>query len=217
MTWLVAIVLAAVVFAAVIFLFNLPRASWLAVLSALGFGLAGYATQATPNLAAAPARATVAASQEGALFVELRRALVGMRDRSGSSYILMSDEWVRRGDYQGAVTLLRGVVSNNQRDGDAWLALANALYLHADGTMTPAGAMAYRRADEELPGSLAPAFFIGATMIREGRLIDAHQLWTERLAQAPEDAPAREIVEQRLVALEQLMRGLVANAGQDAE
>jgi len=217
MTWLFAIILAAFVFAAMVFLFKLPRASWLVVAAALAFGLAGYATQATPGLASASAQPAATESQEGPLFVELRKAFIGMRQRSGSAYILMSDEWVRRADYEGAVTLLRGVVYNNQRDGDAWLALANALYLHADGTMTPAAAMAYERADQELTGNLAPAFFIGATMIRDGNLIDAHQLWSERLAEAPADAPGRELLQLRLDALEQLMRGLVANAGQDAE
>lgn len=214
MSWIVAIALALAAFAAIALLFRLPRASWMVVLAALGFGLAGYAIQASPNLAGAPKQGFRAASEEGRQFVDFRKEVVGEDWRSRSPYMLMADEWVRRGRYQGAVTILNGIVRANPRDGDAWLALGNALLLHADGQVTPATLHAWRMAEQALPGSAAPIVFQGAGMLREGRLIETHRLWSERLAAMPEDAPGRAMLAGRLAALEQLLRQIVAESGQ---
>ena len=54
MTWLAVIALAAVVFAIAAFGFGLFRGLWSSLAAALGFGLAGYAMQASPDLPAAP-------------------------------------------------------------------------------------------------------------------------------------------------------------------
>ena len=213
MTWIVAILLALAGFAAIALPFRQPRASWAVLAAALAFGLAGYAMQASPGIASAPAEAASEQSEEGRLFVGLRVDLVGEERRSRSPFILMADEWVRRGRYEGATTLLRGAVSANPRDGDAWLALGNTLFLHADGQLTPASLLAYRHAEQELGGA-APAFFLGVAQIRQGEMIEAHRLWSERLAQLPGDAPGRDILAGRLAALEDLLRQVVANAGE---
>jgi len=217
MSWVIAIFLALAAFAVLAFVFRQPRGNWTVLLAALAFGLAGFATQASPGLPGAPAQPNKTVAEEGPQFVLLRNELVGQSAKSRSPYILMADERLRRGKYEGAITLLRGVVSNNPKDGDAWLALANALFLHADGRMTPAARMAYLNADSELPNSAAPTFFIGVVDIREGRLVDAHRLWSQRLALLPEDAPGRAILEQRLAVLDELLRRIVEESGKDAE
>jgi len=214
MSWLVAIALALAAFGAVAYLTRAQRAVWMVVLAALGLGLAGYATQASPGLAGAPKQAVGAASDEGRLFVDLRKELVGEDRASRSPYMLMADEWVRRGRLEGAVTILAGIVRNNPRDGDAWLALGNALLLHADGRMTQPALIAFRAAERELPDSAGPAFFRGAALVREGELIEAHRLWSARLAELPEGAPGRAILAERLGALDRLLREIVAQAGQ---
>lgn len=214
MSWLVAIALALAAFAAVIVPFRQPRAAWPVVLAALGFGLAGYATQASPDIAAAPRQGVRAQSDEGEQFVVLRKELVGEHRRSRSPYMLMADAWVREGRYQGAVTILRGITRANPHDGDAWLALGNALLLHADGQFTPAARAAYRQAGQVMPENAGPDFFVGVGMIREGKLIEAHQLWSARLAAMPEDAPGRALLADRLGQLEDLLRQIVAQARQ---
>jgi cytochrome c-type biogenesis protein CcmH len=209
MSWPIAILLALAAFGAVASLSGQPRAVWTVVLAALGFGLAGYALQASPNLAAAPKQSVREQTQEGAQFVALRAALIGEDHRSRSPYILMGDEWVRRGKYEGAATILRGIVHSNSGDGDAWLALANALLLQADGQFTPAALQSYRMAEQALPDSAAPPFFLGVGLIREGKLIEAHRMWSERVATLPEGSPGRELLAERLGALEQLMQQIV--------
>lgn len=217
MTWVIVILLALAAFAAIVLLSKQLRAVWAVVLATLAFGLAGYATQASPGVASAPKQGVRAQTEEGRQFVDLRKELVGEDLRSRSHFILMADEWVRRGRYDGAATILRGVASANPRDGDAWLALGNALYLHADGQFTPAALHAYRNAEQQLPGSAAPAFFAGVGLIREGKLVEAHRLWSERLASLPEDAPGREALVQRLGVLEELLRRIVENAEQSGQ
>jgi cytochrome c-type biogenesis protein CcmH len=217
MTWLVAILLALAAFAVIVRLFKQPRASWTIVLAALTFGLAGYATQASPDIAAAPKQSVRAKSEEGRQYVELRKEIVGEDARSRSPYILMADEWVRRGRYDGAATVLRGVVTDNPRDGDAWLALGIALYLHADRQFTPASLEAYRQAERAMPDNAGPAFFLGVGLLRQRQYIETHRLWSERVASMPEGAPGREALAQRLGALEEMLRQLVANAGKTEE
>lgn len=217
MSWAIAILLALAAFAAIAVLFKQPRGSWMVVLAALALGLAGYATQASPGIASAPKRAVRADALEGPQFVSLRKELVGEERQSRSHFILMADEWVRRGRYEGAATLLRGVVSANPADGDAWLALGNALLLHADGQLTPAALYAYRHAERELPASAGPAFFLGVGLIREGKLVDAHRLWSERLASMPEGAEGRAVLAERLGVLEELLRRIVENARESGQ
>jgi cytochrome c-type biogenesis protein CcmH len=176
--------------------------------------LAGYATQASPDIAAAPKQGVRAKSDEGAQFVALRKEMVGESRRSRSPYVVMADAWVRQGRYEGAVTMLRGVTRSSPHDGDAWLALGNALFLHADGRFTPAALEAYRHAEHAMPENAGPAFFVGVGLIRESKLIEAHRLWSERLASMPEGAPGREALARRLGVLEQLLRRIVAETGE---
>ena len=220
MSWLLAIGLALLAFAAMAVPFRLPRKSWLILLAALTFGLAGYAIQASPGLEGAPKDSRSSQPVDNEQLVNLRTNLVGARNRSRSNYIFMADAWVREGRYEGAVTLLRGVIHNNPRDGDAWLSMAIALQLHADGRLTPASEHAFVAAMEHLPQSAGPALFLGATLIAQGDvdgLIAAHRLWSSQLEVLPENAVGRPLLEQRLADLEQLLQQSVAGPVDNAE
>jgi cytochrome c-type biogenesis protein CcmH len=213
MSWVIATLLALACFAGFALLFRVPRKGCAIVLAALALGLVGFGVQASPSLPGAPKAPSAIAKQEGWRIVELRQALVGNAHRSRSAFILTADALVRQGQFENAANLLRGVVHNNPNDGDAWLALGNALTFHAGGRLTPAALFAYNHAARELPESGGPAFFVGLALVRQGKLVDARELWAKGLAAMPEDAPGRELLVQRLAQLDELMRQIARNAG----
>lgn len=210
MSWIFAISLAAVCFAAVAALFRIPRKSWTLLVAALSVGLAGYGTQASPSLTGAPRSAQAKPAEEGWALVDLRKEFVGEDRRSRANLLITSDAMVRQGQFANAASLLRGVVNENPRDGEAWLALANALTFHSEGALTPASLYAYRKAAQATPDSAGPAFFIGWALIRQGNLIDGYKVWAGQLEQMPEGAPGREALATRLANLEELLVRLEA-------
>jgi len=213
MSWIAAILLALVAFALVAFAFRVPRGGWTVVLAALVFGLAGYAFQASPAIPSAPKSAQARnIGEAGWQLVAIRQEFVSENRRSGGKAMITADALVRNGRFEDAAKLLAGAVEDNPQDYEAWLALGNALVEHAEGNLTPAALHAYRRATAIAPDEPGPAVFMGFSMVREGRLVEAHQLWSGTLAAAPEGAEWRETLEQRIGLLEQLMRRIVESS-----
>ena len=209
MSWLFVVPLALGAFALAVFAFRLQWQLWTTLLAALVFGLAGYALQARPDLPGDP-RLRPAFDERGQwASVEARQEMVPARYRSGSNSLLTADAFSRRGQFANAATMLRGEVEAHPRDAEAWLALGNALVEHADGALTPAALYAYRQADALAPASPAPGYFLGLSLIRQGRFPEARQIWAATLAQSDEESAARSLLEQRLARLD----ALLANAG----
>lgn len=217
MSLVVAILLAGACFAAIAFVFKVPRKAWTLVLTALVLGLAGYASQASPDLKGAPGKPPALQREEGAAVVDMRKDLVGPDQRSGNPLLVTADAYVRRGDYPVAGTLLRTIVHDNPNDAEAWLALGNALTFQADGMLTPASQLAYRRASELAPDSAGTAFFVGWSLIRQGKLLEGRQLWATRLQEMPEGAPGRDALARRLANLDDALRQLLEQAGKTGE
>lgn len=216
MNWIIALGLAIAAFAVIAAMFRLPHNCWIVLLATLLFGLAGYAFQASPGLAGAPKQTNIVKTEEGWRIVDLRKQLVGERRLSGNKLMITADALVRQGQYANAARLLRGIVKQNPRDAEAWLAMANALTFHADGALTPAALLAYRRAAQAAPDGAGPSFFVGLALIREGQLIEGRELWADRLEKLPEGAPGREILAERLGQLDELLRRIVENADEIA-
>ena len=213
MSWLVAILLAIAAFAGMVIAFRLPKGGWTAILAALAMGLAGYALQASPGLPGAPKPPRAdARGDAGWTVVEMRQQLVGEDNRSTSGHMVTADAFMRQGQYANAARLLRGVVQDNPGDGEAWLAMGNALTFHAEGALTPAALLAYRKAAEVEPDSAGPAFFVGLGLIQQRKLIEAHQLWSQRLEAMPEDAPGRQFLAESLSRFEQSILEQVESA-----
>lgn len=197
--------MAALAFAVAVFALRLPRSGFTLLGSALLFGLAGYALQGRPGAPAAPAAfAADAAATTGELVVEARREFYG-QDTLPSRFLITSDAFARRGDYERAAAFARSAAEENPADGEAWTALGIALTEHSGGQLTPAALHAFGQAEQRAPGSPAPGYFLGLAMLRAGQPQRTRAIWAELLAAAPVDAPWRATLAERLARLDSLM------------
>ncbi|MFC3174801.1 tetratricopeptide repeat protein [Novosphingobium bradum] len=210
MTWVLVIGLALAVFAALALLFRLPRGGWEVIGAALLLGLAGYSLQGAPGLPGAPkAPAEKIAGNSAAAIAERQKLAAG--DASGDKRIIIADALARHGQFADAAEVLRGAVEEDPANAPAWLAMANALVAHADGTISPAAIHAFGQAAKAEPGSPGPPFFLGMALIQSGRLGEGRAIWADLLARSPAQAPWRADLEQRLAELDAYMaRGQAA-------
>ena len=170
MTWLVALLLAALCFAFAVFAFRLERGLWTSLAAALVIGLVGYAWQANPGLPSAPARGSFSTGEEELDAVAARQEFIGDDERSTASLLITADAMARRGRFIEASGFLSGVTETNPRDFEAWLAQAIALTEHADGALTAPALYAFRQAAALKPEHPRPGYFLGVALIRQGRL-----------------------------------------------
>lgn len=206
MSWILALALALVAFLVIAFVFKAPAATRLAVGAVLLLGLAGYALQAHPGLAGAPKAPAQDPANESAAMVEARQELSGRPLGPANRWMVIGDALARHGQFADAATVYLGAVEKNSRDGEAWLAMANALVAHADGMLTPAAVLAFREAGEAAPAHPAPPFFYGLALAQSGQLDQARDVWASLLRASPPDAPWRAELTARLSRLDQLIR-----------
>lgn len=205
MSWLPILLLAILVFGLAVVLLKIPRALWMLFGSTLLFGLAGYAMQGNPGQAASPAApSNEAASQTGELMVEARREFYP-ESQLPSRFVVTADAFTRRGQHEQAANFLRNAVAENPNDGEAWIALGNALVEHADGQLTAAALFAFSRAEQVAPRNPAPTYFLGLSYLRAGEPGRTLALWRELLESAPEVAPWRPALEARLARLQDIL------------
>jgi cytochrome c-type biogenesis protein CcmH len=207
--WALVLGLALGAFAAMVLVFRLPRAAWTTTLAALALGLAGYAAQGSPGMPGAPKAAAPLVPGEGENLVELRRAVLPDDQWSHHNALIIADGMTRRDHYADAATILLGAVRENSRDGEAWLALGNNLVAQADGVITPAAQLAYRRAEAAAPQSPGVPFFVGVAQLQAGNFLDARGLWAEAAERAPEGSDARKTIESRIARLDAVMRQIM--------
>lgn len=205
MTWFLAILLALVAFAVTVKLSKAPRQGWEAIGAALLLGIAGYGLQASPGLPGAPKAPAQEIAEDPAALVEARGDLSDRGIPTTNRWVVIADAMARNGQFANAAQVLLGAVEDNPDDGEAWLAMANALVAHADGLLTPASLYAYRKAGQVAPDSPGPPFFMGLALAQSGRLAEARSLWTQLLERSPKDAAWRDDLEQRLEQLDRIM------------
>ncbi|MFC0589038.1 tetratricopeptide repeat protein [Novosphingobium aquiterrae] len=202
MTWVAVLALAGLTFAAIVFAFKVPRSGWEAVGAALMFGAAGFAWQGRPAQSGAPKAAAEVSRPAGAALVEARKQLSAQGENQPNSWAIIADALARNGSYSDAAGVLLGAVRKDPGNADAWLAMANDLVAHADGTLTPAAQYAYDRAAKADPAHPGPAFFLGLALATNGKLDEGRDAWAALLARAPKGAPWRADLEQRLARLD---------------
>lgn len=207
MSFLPIIALAAVTFLVAAFVLRVERSNWTLLAAVLVFGLAGYAWQGSPDQPASPKPPTIQANGSGEAIVAARRSLFDT-GQPPADYLILSDAFARRGDYETAAGILKGRLDNNPFHGEGWLALGNALVEHAGGNVTPAAAEAYARAEDAIPGHPGPSFFLGAALLRSGDLRGARDVWQRLLDASPPDAPWVEELSARIERMDQLIAEL---------
>jgi cytochrome c-type biogenesis protein CcmH len=205
MTWLLALVLALAAFVIAAFVLRAPRKGWESIGAALLLGVAGYALQASPGVPAAPKQARETLSGDPAALVKARSKVTTSGIPPLDRWVVIADAMARNGQFGDAAEVLRGAISRDPKNAEAWLAMANALVQHADGLLTPAALYAYRRASEAAPQHPGPPYFLGMALAQSGRFAEAQVLWRRLLEQTPVDAPWRADLTQQLGRLEALI------------
>jgi len=197
MGWVLFLFLSLCLFAALWRFARLDGAGLQFLAAGLLVAFAGYAWQGRPGLEGSPKRPPERQRLPDSDFAETRRDMLGHFDRA-ASWMSIAESYQRRGDTQGGADIIRNALRRGPRDADLWVGLGSAIVLHADGMMTPAAQLAFRRAQEIAPGHPGPRFFYGLALAQSGRLDEAERLWRELLAAAPADASWRPMVEERL-------------------
>ncbi len=206
-SWLAILALTLAVFGVAALVLKLPRSGYALLGATLLFGLAGYAWQGSPDQPAAPKAAMTQTAHSGEEMVSARTSLFE-EAQPKPGYLITSDAFARRGQYDDAAGLLRRGLTENPGHLEGWLALAMALTEHADGAVTPAAAYAYDKARAIDPVNPAPDFFLGYSLLRSGEFRRARDIWVELLERSPADAPWREDLTGRIEQLD----AMIANA-----
>ncbi|HEX8216754.1 MAG TPA: cytochrome C biogenesis protein [Allosphingosinicella sp.] len=202
MGWVLFLFLALVTFAALWRFAKLEAAALQFLGAALLLALAGYAWQGRPDLRGQPKAPPERQRLPDSAFAETRRDMLGSFDQA-ARWLGMAESYQRGGDTRGGVDMIRSGLRQHPRDPDLWVGLGSALVLHADGMMTPAAELAFRRAAGLAPGHPAPRFFYGLALAQSGRIDEAERLWRALLATTTDDVSWRPMVEQRLAMIEQ--------------
>ncbi len=186
--WLAVAALALAAFAVAVLVMKLPRQGMTLFGAALVFGLTGYAWQGSPGQPSAPKPRVEQAGEQGAAMVEGRAALFD-RTQPPPDYLVTSDAFARRGQFEDAAMLLQRGLRQNPNDLESWLALGMALVGHADGFVTPAAVQAFGRAKAIDPRHPGAEYFLGYAYLQSGEVIAARNVWKGLLANSPPDAP----------------------------
>lgn len=204
MTWIIALVLAVAAFLLAVFVLRAPRKSWEAIGAALLLGVAGYALQARP-VPAAPKVAQEQITSDPSALVKARAKVTRSGIPPNNRWVVIADALARNGQFADAAEVLRGAIAADPKNAEAWLAMANALVAHAEGTLTPASLYAYRRAASAAPEHPGPPYFLGLALAQSGRFEEARELWRRLLAATPPDAPWHADLSDKLGRLETLI------------
>jgi len=199
MGWLLIVLLALGVFLALRRFAGFDRVTLQLLTSALLIGIAGYALQGHPLLSGKPVPPPAPQEQSSSAFGEAGSELVGYDP--GASWLRIADSYQSSGDKQNAVRSIRARLRAHPNDAELWVGLGAALVMHADGLITPAAELSFRRAARLAPDHPGPKFFFGLSLMQAGKSEEAERIWTELLANAPADAEWRPVVEANLAAL----------------
>lgn len=169
--------------------------------AALLAGLSGYALQGRTNLSGSPASQRAPEVLPPAIPLELATEYFG-RFNGAYSWLTFANGYLKRGDSGSAIQALESGLRARPRDPELWIALGNALIIHAGGRMPPAARLAFETSRRVAPDHPAPPFFFGLAMLGQAQPRVALEIWRDSLASAPRDAPWRDRLAKRIAFVE---------------
>ncbi|MEY2943375.1 MAG: hypothetical protein RLY97_1389, partial [Pseudomonadota bacterium] len=205
MNWLWIIALALAAFVPLAYLCRHQAGAWQINAVALLLGLTGYALQGQVGLAGSPQSLAAPPVVSSDALIAMRLALADRPNGNPDHFVTMADAMTRHGQFADAIAMLNSAVASEPDNGDAWLALANNLVSHADGGLSPAALLAFRRAEQVDPTAPGPKFFLGLALIGEGRVAEGRALWQAALDHGAKDARWRADLAQKLARLDGLL------------
>lgn len=177
---------------------RLDRPALMLAASALFVAAAGYAWQGSPDKPGAPFhRPEQHGMKPDTLFSSERMRFLNKYGEAGQ-WLGTADAMNRLGEDDLAVAFMRGAVKKYPNNPDMWIGYGHALFMLADGNMTPAVLLAFDRAQALAPASPAPRYFRGLTELESGNAGAAEQEWRALYASLPEDSIWRKPLGDRL-------------------
>lgn len=172
--------------------------------AALLIALAGYAWQGSPSEAGSPV-VSAEAHETGEIPANLRKSFASSMNAEGQ-WLSLADALIQADRPRAAVSILSEATHKAPNNPDIWVGLGNALVVHNGGMLSPAAQFAFEKAAAIAPNHPGPPFFLGLGLAQSGKLDEAGEVWRGLLARAPEGAPWKADLEQRLAQINQLPR-----------
>lgn len=180
---------------------RLDRSVLMLVGAALFVAAAGYVWQGSPGEAGAPAAGREAPMREDGLFAAERQLFLSKFGETGA-VLATADAFNRMNEDEAAAGLLRNAIRKRPKDVDLRIGYAHALFVVAQGNVTPAVALAFDRAEALAPQSPAPRYFRGLVQVEAGDLAGAERTWRSLYDSLPADSQWRTPLARRLMAFE---------------
>ena len=177
---------------------RLDRSALMLVAAALFVAAAGYAWLGAPGAAGAPAAGRAKPMRGDTLFAIERQQFLNKYGETGT-VLATADAFNRMGEDETAVDLIGNTIATHPKDVDLRIAYAHALLVLAQGTMTPAVALAFDRAEQIAPTSPAPRYFLGLAQLESGAPASAEQTWRALDASLPAGSLWKAPLEKRLL------------------
>lgn len=203
MGWITLILMAAMIFGAILWLGKPPRGTREALAAVIMLGMAGYALQGQPGLPGAPANASEAKGQEATELIMMRS---DMDDQYGPAkkWLTTADAFARTGNFKLSSSFIQSGLKENPDNADLWSAMGLQLLLAGEGRMSAAAKFAFDRARKLSPEQPAPDYFEGLSALFEGQVDTTIELWQGLIANAPERAKWKPRLESQLGGLLQM-------------
>jgi hypothetical protein len=203
MGYLLFLLLAALLFAGLLWRGRPSAPAAKAVALTLTLAGVGYAWQGRPFQPGSPAEARPAPAMADPLFEGERMQWLGAVGPE-ADLLASADRLIASGSPDYAVGVLKGAVARSPNDMGLWIGLGHALTSYAEGMVTPAARFCYARAAQIAPDHPAPRYFLGLALLTAGDVDGADGMWRPLLAALPADGEYHRLLEQRLMLVDRL-------------